>query len=71
MRRALAQRLRPAVRGLHDVGHDLAAALVDELLHPLNCHLVVLLQAQLLLRESGDLLWCNTQTPLNLLCAYL
>lgn len=37
------------MRRLHDVGHHLAAALVDELLHPLDGDLVILLQPQLLL----------------------
>ena len=52
----LPQRLGNPVGGLHEARHDLRAALMDELLHPLYGHLVILPQPQLLLHGSRNCL---------------
>ena len=52
--RMLPQRLRDPVRRFHEACHHLGATLMDELLHPLNSHLVILTQPQLLLRTMAN-----------------
>lgn len=47
----LAQGLGEPVGGLHEASHDLAGALMDELLHPLYGHLIALPKPQLILRD--------------------
>ena len=51
------------MRCLHESGHDLAGALTDQLLHPLNGCFIILTQPQLLLHTSSMLipLLCQAQ----------
>lgn len=56
------QGLGNAVGGLHEAGHGIAGAVMDELLHPLYGHLIILPKPQLLLHSPPTLLCPKCQS---------